>query len=608
MPLGDLDISFYRDDVNAREPGDGPVVHASHLDFDLDGRTVVLVDDVLFTGRTVRAAIDALFDYGRPERVQLAVLVDRGHRELPIRPDYVGKNLPTSREERVYVRVEELDEVDEVAIAAHGVEARPMRHLLAIADLERADIERITDRAEGFAEVGRRDIKKVPTLRGRTIINLFYESSTRTSSSFELAAKRLSADVVSVKAAGSSVDKGESLKDTIATLGAYGPEAIVIRSPHAGAAELVARWTEAAVINAGDGKHEHPSQALLDVYTLRQRLGSLEGKRIWIVGDVLHSRVARSNVLAFGAMGAEVTVCGPPTLIPRGFEEALGCAVAYDLDDLGEADVVYALRMQRERMRESFVPSIREYAARYQIDSRRLGPRQLLMHPGPVNRGVELSPGGDRRPQLADRRAGRERAGGADGDPLRAAGRRRPRPGGGRAGDPDELPGADADQGAGVSDSTSIASLDWRGATPGPRATWCCGGPRCSTRGPASTAPTTSSCGVARSPSWRTREAPSREPGRGAEVELIEAEGKTVFPAFFDPMFTCARPATRTRRTSRPAPVPRRRGLLRDPGDGEYPAAVQTAADIRPCASAPPRRPPSRRVLACVTRGMAGRS
>jgi aspartate carbamoyltransferase catalytic subunit len=266
-----------------------------------------------------------------------------------------------------------------------------MRHLLAIGDLERADIERIMERAEGFAEVGRRDIKKVPTLRGRTIVNLFYESSTRTSSSFELAAKRLSADVVSVKSVGSSVDKGESLKDTIATLGAYGPEAIVIRSPHAGAADLVARWSDAAVINAGDGKHEHPSQALLDVYTLRRRLGSLEGKRIWIVGDVLHSRVARSNVLAFRMMGADVTVCGPPTLIPRGIERALGCDVSYELDGLEEADVVYALRMQRERMRESFVPSIREYAAKYQIDSRRLSPRQLLMHPGPVNRGVELS-------------------------------------------------------------------------------------------------------------------------------------------------------------------------------------------------------------------------
>jgi aspartate carbamoyltransferase catalytic subunit len=266
-----------------------------------------------------------------------------------------------------------------------------MRHLLAIEDLERDDIERIIERASSFAEVGRREIKKVPTLRGRTVVTLFYESSTRTSSSFELAAKRLSADVVSVKAAGSAVDKGESLKDTIATLSAYGPEAIVIRSPHAGAANLVAAWTDAAVVNAGDGKREHPSQALLDVYTLHERLGALEGKRIWIVGDVLHSRVARSCALAFRAMGAEVTLCGPPTLMPRGIDEALDVAVAYDLEALGEADVVYALRMQRERMEESFVPSLREYAARYQIDSRRLGPRQLLMHPGPVNRGVELS-------------------------------------------------------------------------------------------------------------------------------------------------------------------------------------------------------------------------
>ena len=266
-----------------------------------------------------------------------------------------------------------------------------MKHLLAVEHLERADIERIMDRAESFAEVGRRDIKKVPTLRGRTIVNLFLESSTRTSSSFELAAKRLSADVVSVKSTGSSVEKGESLKDTVATLSAYHPAAIVIRSPHAGAAELITRWTDASVINAGDGKHEHPSQALLDVYTLRIRLGSLERRRIWIVGDVLHSRVARSNILAFGAMGAEVTVCGPPTLIPRDIE-SLGCRVAYALDGVDEADVIYALRMQRERMGESFVPSLREYAAGYQIDSRRLSPRQLLMHPGPVNRGVELSP------------------------------------------------------------------------------------------------------------------------------------------------------------------------------------------------------------------------
>jgi aspartate carbamoyltransferase catalytic subunit len=266
-----------------------------------------------------------------------------------------------------------------------------MNHLLSIEALSRDEMEAILERAASFAEVGRRDIKKVPTLRGRTVVNLFFEASTRTSSSFELAAKRLSADVVSIKSAGSAVDKGESLKDTIATLSAYDPAAIVIRSPHAGAADLVARWTEASVINAGDGKHEHPSQALLDLYTLRRHLGDLDGRKIWIVGDVLHSRVARSDLIAFREMGAEVTVCGPPTLIPRGIAEELGCEVAYTLDGLEQADVVYALRMQRERMNDSFVPSLREYAARYQVDARRLGPRQLLMHAGPVNRGVELS-------------------------------------------------------------------------------------------------------------------------------------------------------------------------------------------------------------------------
>ena len=264
------------------------------------------------------------------------------------------------------------------------------RHLISIEDVDRPGIERILDRAESFAEVSGREIKKVPALRGRTVVNLFYEASTRTSSSFELAAKRLSADVVSVRSAGSSVDKGESLKDTIQTLSAYDPAAIVIRSPYVGAARLVAGWCDAAVINAGDGKHEHPTQALLDVYTLRRALGSLDGTSIWIVGDVLHSRVARSNILAFKRMGAKVTVTGPPTLIPRGIE-ALGCAVQPTIERLGEADVVYVLRMQNERMHESFIPSLREYAARYQISTARLAPRQLLMHPGPVNRGVELS-------------------------------------------------------------------------------------------------------------------------------------------------------------------------------------------------------------------------
>jgi aspartate carbamoyltransferase catalytic subunit len=265
-----------------------------------------------------------------------------------------------------------------------------MRHLLSIEDLDRAGIERILDRARSFTEVSEREIKKVPALRGRRVLNLFYEASTRTRSSFELAANALSADVVNFAAGGSAVEKGESLKDTVQTLSAYRPDLIVIRTPHVGAAHLVARWTDAGVVNAGDGKHEHPTQALLDVYALRDRIGSLDGARIWIVGDVLHSRVARSCIHAYRMMGARVTVCGPPTLIPRDME-ALGCEVEYTLDRLHEADVVYALRMQNERMVDSFVPSLREYAARYQIDGSRLAPGQVLMHPGPVNRGIELA-------------------------------------------------------------------------------------------------------------------------------------------------------------------------------------------------------------------------
>ncbi|MGA2470796.1 MAG: aspartate carbamoyltransferase catalytic subunit [Solirubrobacteraceae bacterium] len=265
-----------------------------------------------------------------------------------------------------------------------------MRHLLSIEDLSREEISGILDRAAFFAQVADRRIKKVPSFRGRLVINLFYEASTRTRSSFELAAKRLSADVLNVVSTGSSVEKGESLRDTVATLSAYGPDAIVIRSPSAGAPGLVAGWTHAGVVNAGDGKHQHPTQALLDLYTLRERLGTLEGRSIWIVGDVLHSRVARSCVQAFTAMGARVTVAGPPTLVP-GDLAALGCEVRHTLDGIGEADVVYALRLQLERMSESYLPSLREYAANYQIDARRLSSHQLLMHPGPVNRGVELS-------------------------------------------------------------------------------------------------------------------------------------------------------------------------------------------------------------------------
>ncbi len=267
-----------------------------------------------------------------------------------------------------------------------------MRHLLSVEDLDRDAIQRIVDQAARFAEISQREIKKVPTLRGRMVLNLFYEASTRTRGSFELAAKRLSADVVNFAVDGSSVEKGESLKDTVLTLSAHKPDVIVVRAPWAGAAELVSRWTSASVINAGDGKHEHPTQALLDIYTLQRCLGRIEDLSIWIVGDVAHSRVARSNIIAFQRMGAHVTVCGPPTLIPREIE-ALGCDVRFTLDELPSADVIYALRMQRERILESPVPSLREYAAVYQVNERRLNARQILMHPGPVNRGVELSGG-----------------------------------------------------------------------------------------------------------------------------------------------------------------------------------------------------------------------
>src|SRR6266581_1323032 len=267
------------------------------------------------------------------------------------------------------------------------------RHLLSIQDLTRDDVERLLATARSFDQATQRELKKLPTLRGRTVVNLFFESSTRTSSSFELAAKRLSADTMTIKSSGSAVDKGESLKDTALTLGAYDPDVIVIRHPHIGAPHLVARVTEAHVINAGDGKHQHPTQALLDLYTINAEFGRIAGLHVAIVGDVLHSRVARSNIQALALMGAHVTLVGPPALLPRGIE-AMGCETTTDIGTIKAADVVYVLRMQRERMEEgaNFVPSLREYAARWGVTAERLRPGQKVMHPGPMNRGVEIDP------------------------------------------------------------------------------------------------------------------------------------------------------------------------------------------------------------------------
>jgi aspartate carbamoyltransferase catalytic subunit len=264
----------------------------------------------------------------------------------------------------------------------------PRRHLISVGDLTRDDVERLLGTAHVFEASLARHVKKLPALKGHLVVNLFYESSTRTSSSFELAAKRLSADTLTVKSAGSSVDKGESLKDTALTLGAYDPDVIVIRHPQIGAPQLVARVTDAHIVNAGDGKHQHPTQALLDLYTLQQELGRLDGLQVAVVGDVLHSRVARSLVQAFALVGVRCTLVGPPALLPRG----LDVAQTSDIEAIADADVVYVLRMQHERMQAgaNYVPSLREYTARWGITPERLRPGQKVMHPGPMNRGVEI--------------------------------------------------------------------------------------------------------------------------------------------------------------------------------------------------------------------------
>jgi aspartate carbamoyltransferase catalytic subunit len=266
------------------------------------------------------------------------------------------------------------------------------RHLLSSEDLDRPTIERLLELAASFEAVAEREVKKLPTLRGRTVLSVFFEASTRTASSFELAAKRLSADTISLKASGSSVEKGETLKDTLLTLDAYGPDVVVIRHAQVGAAALATRYTRAAVVNAGDGAHQHPTQSLLDLYTMRAALGRVEGVHVAIVGDVLHSRVARSNLALLLACGAHVTLVGPPSLIPRGIE-ATGVSVSHEIGDIAAADVVYVLRMQRERMLpgEAYVPSLREYTLRYGVTSERVRAGQFVMHPGPMNRGVEIS-------------------------------------------------------------------------------------------------------------------------------------------------------------------------------------------------------------------------
>lgn len=269
-----------------------------------------------------------------------------------------------------------------------------MRHLLSMADLDRDDIEQILNLADSFAEVGQRQIPKVPALRGKTIAWLFYEDSTRTRLSFETAAKRLSADTMNFSVGSSSVKKGESLRDTVETIAAMGVDGIVVRHHGAGAPHRITQWTDASVVNAGDGWHQHPTQSLLDLYTATRHLGSLDGRRVAIVGDIKHSRVARSNAIGFARLGAEVTFVGPRTLLPPSLE-GWPVKVTHDLDEVVEdVDICYLLRMQLERQEQAVVPTLREFHEEYGLTTARadrLRDDALIMHPGPMNRGVEIA-------------------------------------------------------------------------------------------------------------------------------------------------------------------------------------------------------------------------
>ena len=268
------------------------------------------------------------------------------------------------------------------------------KDLLGIEDLSSDEIGLILETAESFREVSEREIKKVPTLRGKTVINLFYEPSTRTRTSFEIAAKRMSADAVNISVSTSSVVKGETLKDTARNLEAMRPDCIVVRHASAGVPMMLAGYVGCPVVNAGDGAHEHPSQALLDMLTVKEKKGTIEGLKIAIVGDIAHSRVARSNIYGFTKMGASVTVAGPPTMLPIGIE-SLGCNATTDVDAaIRDADVIMMLRIQTERQKESFFPTVREYSSLYGLNSARLKkakPDVIILHPGPINRGVEIS-------------------------------------------------------------------------------------------------------------------------------------------------------------------------------------------------------------------------
>ena len=424
VPVGKLDVAFYRDDINLR-----PVLPeaVTEIDFDLSRKVVVLVDDVLFTGRTIRAALDAIIDQGRPRAIQLAVMVDRGHRELPIRPDYVGKNLPTRRNEAVNATLE--------PGRARGGGA--VKHLLTIEGLEAAPTSSSCSTWHGLLRRGpgrQRDIPKVPALRGKTVVLAFFEDSTRTRTSFDLAARRLSADVVNFSVGSSSATKkGESLRDTVETIAAMGVDAIVVRHASSGCPGTgspggpTPRWSTPAT--AGTSTRPRPSSTATPSASAS---GRLEGRKVAICGDIKHSRVARSNVQAFTRLGAEVVLIGPRTLLPPSLE-GWPVKVEPDLDAvLPDLDVIYLLRIQHERLGEALFPSNREYRARYGLTverAARLDPRRPDHAPRADEPGRRDRPRGGRRPPLGRARPGRGRGPGPHGRAVPPARPRTVRPG-----------------------------------------------------------------------------------------------------------------------------------------------------------------------------------
>ena len=388
-----LDITFYRDDFRRR---DAPLAATStEIDFLIEDKKVVIIDDVLFSGRSIRAALTAIQSYGRPENIELLVLIDRRFsRHLPIQPNYRGRQVDAINEERVLVSWKETDKKDAVYIEQNNMDQLSVEHLLGIKYLNTNDIDLIFKTADHFKEVINRPIKKVPSLRDITIANLFFENSTRTKLSFELAEKRLSADVINFSAGQSSVKKGETLIDTVNNILSMKVDIVVMRHGNVGAGVFLSKHVDAKIINAGDGTHEHPTQALLDSYSIREKLGSVKGKKIVIVGDILHSRVALSNIFALQLQGAQVKVCGPTTLIPK-YISSLGVEVETNLKKALEwCDVANVLRVQHERMDIKYFPSTREYTQLFGINKEildNLGKKIVIMHPGPINRGVEIT-------------------------------------------------------------------------------------------------------------------------------------------------------------------------------------------------------------------------